>query len=582
MLDVKNLTDTMSRMPLPQLQQYAALHKNDPYIVTLALSIANQKKQMMLSKDGQAGMMPQPKVVDQDIAQMVAPSQPQMPPQQMPPQQMAAAPQQQALPEDQGIGQLPAQNMQGMAEGGIVGFAGGGDVPGFADGIYVGQGFNQIPLVPPPTANRNALIASKAAAIAEQERQEELRKVQEALQTTPSGQQKNYLENRQKILLGNQPSPAAPTAPNTAVPPVAYDPATATRRSMYVDKTAAPPTSSPAAPSVPPTTKLVNPTLPPSAGLTSLNNTAMTPAEAMAAGKQFGDESALTSGIDKLRSDALQTNRDVKSAYDQGISALPKPGEEAEARLKAREAQDAIGQADAKALAIFKAGLGMLAGTSQHAFENIGKGAMVGLEDYASSIKDFRKLAIERDKAYADIENARYAASRDDLKTSVGLQEKAADRLMRVDEKGIDITANIFKTNKETAANIYRDSFDQVQQNARTAATNATSLGIAQINERGANARAQMGSPLNLYAKLGAAEPDSALVKGYNIAKNETQMAHLFESYNKQANDMMVGPAFRAQFPTFGAYMQEYQKSLGVGNSGFTQPPPNTAVLKPK
>jgi hypothetical protein len=53
-------------------------------------------------KAGQAGMQPQPKVVDQQIAQMAAP----------PPQQMAAAPQQQMLPEDTGIGQLPAQNMQ--------------------------------------------------------------------------------------------------------------------------------------------------------------------------------------------------------------------------------------------------------------------------------------------------------------------------------------------------------------------------------------------------------------------------------------------------------------------------------------
>jgi len=141
MLNVKTLTDTMSRMQLPQLQQYATLHKNDPYIVTLALSIANQKKQMMASKDGQAGMQPQPKVADQQIAQMVAP----------PPQQMAAAPQQEApavdamgnvtgyagggyLPEDQGIGQLPAPNMQNMAEGGIVAFDDGGSVPGYAGG----------------------------------------------------------------------------------------------------------------------------------------------------------------------------------------------------------------------------------------------------------------------------------------------------------------------------------------------------------------------------------------------------------------------------------------------------------------
>jgi hypothetical protein len=124
MLNVKTLTDTMSRMELPQLQQYAALHKNDPYIVTLALSIANQKKQMKAGQAGQAGMMPQPKVADQQIAQMSAP----------PPQQMA-----QAMPEDQGIGTLPAQNMQNFAGGGIVAFGGGGDVPGYQSGAFTGQ-----------------------------------------------------------------------------------------------------------------------------------------------------------------------------------------------------------------------------------------------------------------------------------------------------------------------------------------------------------------------------------------------------------------------------------------------------------
>ena len=126
MLNVKTLTDTLSRMELPELQDYATLHKNNPYVVTMALSIANQKKQMKAAQDGQAGMQPQPKVVDQQISQMVAP----------PPQQMAAAPQQQMLPEDVGIGQLPAQNMQNMAGGGIVAFDEGGDVPGYAEGVF--------------------------------------------------------------------------------------------------------------------------------------------------------------------------------------------------------------------------------------------------------------------------------------------------------------------------------------------------------------------------------------------------------------------------------------------------------------
>ena len=113
MLNIKTLTDTLSGMDLQELQDYATVNKNDPYIVSMALSMANTKKKMDIAQKGQAGMMPQPKVVDQELAQMT-------------PQQM--------LPEDQGIGTLPAQNMQNMAGGGIVAFDDGGEVPGYKTG----------------------------------------------------------------------------------------------------------------------------------------------------------------------------------------------------------------------------------------------------------------------------------------------------------------------------------------------------------------------------------------------------------------------------------------------------------------
>ena len=171
MLNVKTLTDTMSRMELPQLQQYASLHKNDPYIVTLALSIANQKKQMKAGQAGQAGMMPQPKVADQQIAQMSAPS----------PQQMA--PQQHMLPEDQGIGTLPAQNMQNFAGGGITGQGGlqlnipldlGGDGGGYrgmgsttANFPQSNGGFTGNNNAPQVTSNPS-LVADQAQRLAQQ------------------------------------------------------------------------------------------------------------------------------------------------------------------------------------------------------------------------------------------------------------------------------------------------------------------------------------------------------------------------------------------------------------------------------
>ena len=122
MLNVQALTSTLSAMSLPQLQQYASLHKDDPYVVTMALSIANQKKQMQTAAQGQAGQQPMPKVVDQEIAQMA--------PRPMPTPMPRPAP----MPEEVGIGQLPAQNLQRMAGGGIVAFGDGGEVPRYQVG----------------------------------------------------------------------------------------------------------------------------------------------------------------------------------------------------------------------------------------------------------------------------------------------------------------------------------------------------------------------------------------------------------------------------------------------------------------
>lgn len=107
MINVNQITSTLRGLPDRALQQYAMMHKGDPYILSLAVSESNQRKQMRMAGQGQAGAMPQPKVADAAIANMA----------------------QQQLPEDQGIAQIPAPNMQGMADGGIAGYGDGDDVP---------------------------------------------------------------------------------------------------------------------------------------------------------------------------------------------------------------------------------------------------------------------------------------------------------------------------------------------------------------------------------------------------------------------------------------------------------------------
>ena len=108
----------------PELQKFAAMHKTDPYTLSLAVSESNHRKE--LRQAAQMEQQEEPKVVDQEVAEMG----PQIPAPQGVPQSM----QPQQLPEDVGIGQLPAPNMQGMAAGGIVAFDEGGEVPGYDKG----------------------------------------------------------------------------------------------------------------------------------------------------------------------------------------------------------------------------------------------------------------------------------------------------------------------------------------------------------------------------------------------------------------------------------------------------------------
>jgi hypothetical protein len=91
------ITSVLSQMSDAELQQYAKLNKSDPYTMALVVSEANRRK------EGGMPSQEQPKVVDQQIAGM-------------------------AMPEDQGIAQLPVGGMD-FAGGGIIAFQNRGAVP---------------------------------------------------------------------------------------------------------------------------------------------------------------------------------------------------------------------------------------------------------------------------------------------------------------------------------------------------------------------------------------------------------------------------------------------------------------------
>jgi hypothetical protein len=100
--NMMQITSTLRGMSDQQLQQYASMHKGDPFVFPLAFQESQTRQQMRAGQAAQMAGQKPPPVVDQDLAQMGG------------------------LPEDRGIGALPAQNLERMADGGIAGYADGG------------------------------------------------------------------------------------------------------------------------------------------------------------------------------------------------------------------------------------------------------------------------------------------------------------------------------------------------------------------------------------------------------------------------------------------------------------------------
>jgi hypothetical protein len=123
--DVNLITKTLAGLqPDSALQQYAALHKNNPYILSLAKSESDRRKSLRTAAQGNPGQMPT--VADQSIAGMATPV---MTGSGGTLQTGYGGRVQTELPEDQGIARIPAPNMRGMADGGIAGYGDGDDVP---------------------------------------------------------------------------------------------------------------------------------------------------------------------------------------------------------------------------------------------------------------------------------------------------------------------------------------------------------------------------------------------------------------------------------------------------------------------
>ena len=410
MINVNQITAQLARMPDQALQQYASMHKNDPYTVSLALAESNRRKEMRTAAQGQQGGE-QPKVVDQGIAEMMAPApQPQMPQEQ--------GQQAQAMPEDVGIGALPAPNMQNMAGGGIVAFGDGGEIPGFADGVYIGEGgqYSAEPLTAEELAQRDPLGRLKqfsAWASRNVERDpvtgEVVRKAEAAAPAVSAAYPSETMRG------------AAASVRPAMTPP--------TDKGGLTNLGAGP--RAPAAPAAP-------------AGLSYLDQLKKTQA---AMGPTVNPEQA---AMDKIVEERNKGMVEGKKELEADIASRADQFKNREARIGKREEELGKQKESNTGLAFLEAGLAMMQARGP-ALAGIAQGAGVGLKQYQSGIKDL-KLAQEK------LDEARDRT--DELKQNQSTMDKSAVRAANKDIRDasvagqqyqIDARMKIYNENKADA-----------------------------------------------------------------------------------------------------------------------------------
>ena len=178
--------------------------------------------------------------------------------------------------------------------------------------------------------------------------------------------------------------------------------------------------------------------------------------------------------IRSLEQKQLQARQDILGEKEERLAQLDAFNKQQgpafasyEKMLQKEELQDVTDKEKAGLTSLMKGFLAMAAGESPNAATNIAKGAMVGLGDYGDALKEFKKSAKERNKAMAEIENARRAEAKGDLKDAQVYEDKANDYMRASKRHGIDAIVSATGKSAEISAGLYKSAMDNASANAR-------------------------------------------------------------------------------------------------------------------
>ena len=534
MMNIDSVTAHLSKMSPQQLQQFASMHMDDPIMLAAAKFVSNQQTKMQQSQQPAPGTPP--KVNEQTVAS-IAPQ--QMPQQQMQPQQQMP-PQAQGLPEDSGIAQLPARNMQGMAEGGIVAFAG-----------------NESSLVEEPQMSFGDIVQSLMSRGVDRPSATELAR--------------KYITQPLREKMSEWANPAENQSPEET--------ARLARSGMALPPAAPPINMTPTAPAAPaPRPPAPRPPAPRPAP-TDISTLAQKPA----GGTDFAAMFAKTLGSDattdqfaaqrgEIAASEKQTAQENIDQIKAEQAARGIAGSGRETRLAARESALEKASERNSGLALLEAGLGMMQSRGS-GLSGIAEGAMRGTKAYTAGME---KIASAREK----LDDARDQL--DDLRRNEGTMNSkdlraARNALNQTVTQGkkelLTGTVDAYKLKREDAARLL--GFQATEATANLDRASRERVAGMQI-QSARDLKNMPGDLENFVTKLGGGN----LQKGYEIYKQENAIPAMYKQYTDKTSGITADPEFLKRFPTFEAYIASSGLAGKGGSSGFVQSP--TGAVAPR
>jgi hypothetical protein len=529
---INQLQARLNRLSPQQLKQFAATNYDDPISLALAMQVDSERKKMTAQGQAMAAGQQKPPVAAQAIQSIGT-----------------------ELPENTGIAQLPAPNIQSMADGGIAGYdmepvvrmsRGGSPIGRWWEGVTQDWGKRN-----EEATLRNRLAAQFAPAgglqgLFKEQTDEERAAAQKVLSILPK------LSMEQMLLLKEQGVSALPTLETALAPP----PKTTTPAPASAAASTAP---APIAEVPPPDIKTPPPPPPPgprapaasaNSGIAALPLTPealIKDRAAISAAQNLEIPIELQTAMDTQAREEKKAAEERLNAFDIDTARRGVAFADREARLKAREAEFGQQKEDNKSMALLEAGLAIMSGASPYALQNIGAGALVGTKAYKSGLKDLAEVRDKLDDAFGRIEEYRRTEDTMTSKERRTLQADIDKTVTDANNKGIAALTKKWDMGEQQANAVMQ----QLGENRKSVyeqgeATKRTAMTVA-----GQAAATKANSPMALLEALGGGDLEKGLRKKAEIEAGKFDVRKAYSDYLIGMSKIEGSSANLMDFATF-------------------------------